>query len=62
MADGDCAAYELSSCTDTCKANDPICGKNMLSGNLGDFTSDCQRRTQNCYSRPGYEFYHYGTC
>lgn len=65
MADGNCEAYETSSCSDVCTENDPICGRinNQVSGGaLKDFTSDCQRRTMNCYSRPGFDFAYYGAC
>lgn len=63
MADGNCEAYETSTCLDDCtKKNDPICGKNQLSGDLKNFTSDCQRRTQNCLSKPGFDFAYYGAC
>lgn len=62
MADGNCEAYETSSCSDVCTEIDPICGKNQVTGDLKDFTSDCQRRTQNCLSRPGFDFAYYGTC
>lgn len=62
MADGNCVAYASSSCSDVCTANDPICGKNQVTGDLKNFKSDCQRRTQNCLSRPGFDFAHYGVC
>lgn len=60
MADGNCDA--TWSCSDICSVDDPICGKQQVTGALKNFASDCQRRTENCYSRPGYDFAYYGVC